>query len=69
MADLARQNAGYLYAIRHGAQVVYETDDDNELLGNLQSFDMSLEPAHMWEFLAPETASRSVCNPCVASLV
>ena len=25
----ARKNIGYLYAIQHGAKVIYETDDDN----------------------------------------
>jgi len=28
----ARKNLGYLYAIAHGAEVIYETDDDNRLL-------------------------------------
>jgi len=28
----ARKNIGYLWAIGHGAKVIYETDDDNELL-------------------------------------
>ncbi|CAM9845118.1 unnamed protein product, partial [Phaeothamnion confervicola] len=27
-----RKNIGYLYAIHHGAQVIYDTDDDNELI-------------------------------------
>lgn len=27
--NYARKNIGYLYAIQHGAQVIYETDDDN----------------------------------------
>jgi hypothetical protein len=27
-----RKNLGYLYAIEHGAQIIYETDDDNFLL-------------------------------------
>ena len=27
----ARKNIGYLYAVAHGAQVIYETDDDNLL--------------------------------------
>lgn len=26
-----RKNVGYLYAVLHGARVIYETDDDNEL--------------------------------------
>ena len=29
-----RKNVGYLYAILHGARVIYETDDDNELIRN-----------------------------------
>lgn len=28
----ARKNIGYLYAIAHGARVIYETDDDNFLI-------------------------------------
>jgi len=28
-----RKNIGYLYAIQHGAEVIYETDDDNLLIG------------------------------------
>ncbi len=28
-----RKNIGYLYAIEHGAKIIYETDDDNFLLG------------------------------------
>lgn len=27
----SRKNIGYLYAIEHGAKVIYETDDDNEV--------------------------------------
>jgi hypothetical protein len=27
-----RKNIGYLYAIEHGAQIIYETDDDNFLM-------------------------------------
>ena len=30
-ASYARKNIGYLYAIAHGAEVIYETDDDNLL--------------------------------------
>ena len=29
----SRKNIGYLYAMQHGAQLVYDTDDDNFLLG------------------------------------
>lgn len=30
-----RKNIGYLYAISHGAQVIYETDDDNILIDDM----------------------------------
>ena len=30
-----RKNIGYLYAIEHGAKIIYETDDDNIVLGNI----------------------------------
>lgn len=30
-----RKNIGYLYAISCGAQIIYETDDDNELIDDL----------------------------------
>lgn len=28
--NYARKNIGYLYAIQHGAEIIYETDDDNQ---------------------------------------
>jgi hypothetical protein len=35
-----RKNLGYLWAIQHGAQKIYETDDDNELVTtDLPSFE------------------------------
>ncbi|GFR78229.1 conserved uncharacterized protein [Elysia marginata] len=34
----SRKNLGYLYAIRHGAKVIFDTDDDNRPLNNLTSF-------------------------------
>ncbi|XP_059144923.1 uncharacterized protein LOC131932067 [Physella acuta] len=34
----ARKNIGYLYAIQHGAKVIYETDDDNRPNDNLKGF-------------------------------
>jgi hypothetical protein len=30
-----RKNIGYLYAIAHGAKIIYETDDDNELIDDI----------------------------------
>ena len=32
-----RKNIGYLYAIIHGAKVIYDTDDDNVPLGGLDT--------------------------------
>lgn len=29
----SRKNIGYLYAIEHGAQIIYDTDDDNIIIG------------------------------------
>ncbi|XP_059151066.1 uncharacterized protein LOC131937552 [Physella acuta] len=34
----ARKNIGYLYAIQHGAKVIYETDDDNRPNDDLKNF-------------------------------
>jgi hypothetical protein len=31
----SRKNIGYLFAIEHGAKVIYETDDDNEAMNGL----------------------------------
>ena len=28
----SRKNIGYIFAVRHGAKVIYETDDDNDLI-------------------------------------
>lgn len=33
----SRKNIGYLYAIEHGATIIYDTDDDNEPLDGLHS--------------------------------
>jgi STELLO glycosyltransferases len=43
----ARKNLGYLYAIMNGAQVIYETDDDNI-------------PYESWQSLFPKTAEVEV---------
>lgn len=68
----ARKNIGYLFAAMNGARTVYETDDDNELLGGFETFDLALEPTEMWELVDSRTAdgkveefSRNVCNPFV----
>ena len=33
----SRKNIGYLYAIEHGATLIYDTDDDNEPIGALET--------------------------------
>jgi hypothetical protein len=55
-----RKNLGYLYAVQHGAEVIYETDDDNALtldhvpvVQDSQSSDASAgTAAHMLEFVS-----------------
>ncbi|XP_067649693.1 uncharacterized protein [Haliotis asinina] len=44
----ARKTVGYLFAIAHGATIIYETDDDNRPLDRLKSF--ILDPT-MWGIL------------------
>ncbi|XP_046365358.1 probable glycosyltransferase STELLO1 [Haliotis rufescens] len=44
----ARKTVGYLFAIAHGAQIIYETDDDNRPLDLLKQF--ILDPT-MWGLL------------------
>lgn len=39
----ARKNIGYLYALEHGAQVIYETDDDNYIDTDIQLLEAQLE--------------------------
>lgn len=43
-----RKNIGFMYAIHHGAEHIYDTDDDNELLeADLSDpFDTASKPAH-----------------------
>ncbi|GFO00943.1 conserved uncharacterized protein [Plakobranchus ocellatus] len=38
----ARKNLGYLFAVAHGAKVIYETDDDNRPLDQLKGFNLAL---------------------------
>jgi hypothetical protein len=45
-----RKNIGYIYAVQHGARVIYETDDDNMLIG------------HDLSTFYPDTAT--VCTLC-----
>ena len=39
----SRKNIGYLYAIAHGAQVVYETDDDNRWVHYVSTIALSVK--------------------------
>lgn len=49
-----RKNLGYLYAIQHGAEVIFDFDDDNELIS-----DIPFKTSEPW-FVADET---QVFNP------
>jgi hypothetical protein len=68
----ARKNFGYLYALQNGARVIYGTDDDNELIDELNGFDMMerTDPPVLWELVdtrdrdnKTEAWARNVCNP------
>ncbi len=51
-----RKNIGYLYAISHGAKIIYETDDDNELIDDIVTlFDQD-------EFVEVNVKDRSSVN-------
>lgn len=51
----SRKNLGYLYAIAHGADLIYETDDDNEPLE-------TLNPLERFSVLPSISAPQSVVN-------
>ena len=38
-----RKNVGFLYAIAHGAKLIYDTDDDNVPLKSMDKFDQDAE--------------------------
>lgn len=64
----ARKNIGYMYAIQHGAKVLYETDDDNILLVKdlKEGFDLDLSAASNGQLLVFEPhEGRTVVNPYV----
>lgn len=44
MLLLPRKNLGYLYAIHHGATVIYDTDDDNLLINGNIGYDDLMGP-------------------------
>ena len=55
----ARKNLGYLYAIQHGAKIIYETDDDNSpTTGNI-----GFDPDSKASYLVYDTNNRYVVNP------
>ena len=54
----ARKSIGFLYAIQHGAKVIYETDDDN----SPTSGDIGFDPDSSRNYLVYET-NRYVVNP------
>ncbi|KAK3757296.1 hypothetical protein RRG08_061633 [Elysia crispata] len=55
----SRKNLGYLYAVLHGAKVIFDTDDDNRPLDSLKSFIYSPTTAG----LVVDNQDRSVFNP------
>jgi len=57
----ARKNVGYLYAIAHGAEVIYETDDDNLLTDDTVTL-LAGDPRTVRVDGAPSVAARGVYN-------
>mmetsp|Transcript_19527 Transcript_19527/g.31988 ORF Transcript_19527/g.31988 Transcript_19527/m.31988 type:complete len:873 (-) Transcript_19527:419-3037(-) len=55
-----RKNLGYLYAIEHGATIIYETDDDNKLL---QDFIPYIDTASSVHWLDTCDSKLKVVNP------
>ncbi|KAK3747353.1 hypothetical protein RRG08_059595 [Elysia crispata] len=55
----SRKNLGYLYAVLHGAKVIFDTDDDNRPLDSLKSFAYSPKTAG----LVVDNQDRNVFNP------
>ena len=53
----SRKNIGYLYAIEHGARIIYDTDDDNIIMGNCIEY----EPTRT-QIMTPLTQAH-VINP------
>jgi len=55
MNHYSRKNIGYLYAIENGAEVIYDTDDDNEPLGELEP--LFLSPSKNLQALQADTGN------------
>lgn len=56
----ARKNIGFLYAVEHGAKIIYETDDDNSPTKKEIGFDQGLALTYLQ--YEPEKSNR-VMNP------
>ena len=54
-----RKNIGYLYAIQHGAKIIYETDDDNSPASEDIAFHHQLETGDFYVYKTDST----VVNP------
>ena len=54
-----RKNIGYLYAIQHGAKIIYETDDDNSPSNGKIEFDQNQDV----EYHVYDSVKSNVVNP------
>ena len=52
----SRKNIGYLYAIENGAEVIYDTDDDNEPISELKPTFLSKS-----SYFLPKLQSNTLC--------
>jgi hypothetical protein len=55
-----RKNVGYMFAIKHGAQIIWDFDDDNILKAGIVP---GLPSGHMYKVQAPNPACRGSFNP------
>ena len=57
----ARKNLGYLYAIHHGAEIIYDTDDDNLLSSNYIPINIFFKETTMYS--EARNTHRHLYNP------
>ena len=65
VGHFSRKNLGYLYAVRMGAEMIFDFDDDNELLGDtLPSFEVTGPMAAYHLLKSDEVDEFDTVNPC-----
>jgi len=62
LKSYTRKMFGYLYAIQHGYDVIYETDDDNWYRGDLDNFDCGLHLSKFVDFPGDDLTNIELPN-------